>query len=89
MFRVEVVSREELEREEGKKVPRECCEACLKAREIVCVCRCGGRNHGAWLKKDVKRLDEFNGDDAAVEDAKIEALLREAREAPLQEWAKA
>jgi len=78
MFRVEVVSRQELEREEGEKVPRECCEACLKAREIVCVCQCGGRNHGAWLKKDVKRLDEFNGDDERTPGDEI-----------LEDWAKA
>jgi hypothetical protein len=42
------------------KVPHECCDACKEAREIKCVCACGGRNHGAALKKDVKPLDEFS-----------------------------
>jgi len=41
-------------------VSRECCEACLEAKEIKCVCACGGKNHGAALKKDVKSLDEFS-----------------------------
>jgi len=84
LFRLEVVSRQELERGDGEKVPRECCEACLMAHEIKCVCRCGGRNHGAWLRRNVKPLDDYNGDEAR-EDAKIEALLREARETALQE----
>jgi len=44
------------------KVPHECCVACKEAREIKCVCACGGKNHGAALKKDVKRLDEFQDD---------------------------
>jgi hypothetical protein len=42
------------------KVSHECCDACKEAREIKCVCTCGGKNHGAALKKDVKRLDDFN-----------------------------
>lgn len=40
-------------------VPRDCCVSCLEAREIKCICACGGKNHGAWLKKDVKPLDQF------------------------------
>ena len=44
------------------KNPHECCDACKEAREIKCVCACGGKNHGAALKKDVKPLDEFNAD---------------------------
>jgi hypothetical protein len=44
------------------KVPHECCDACKEAREIKCVCACGGKNHGASLKKDVKRLDDFDGE---------------------------
>jgi hypothetical protein len=43
------------------KVSHECCDACKEAKEIKCVCTCGGKNHGAALKKDVKPLDEFNG----------------------------
>jgi hypothetical protein len=46
------------------KVERECCDACREAREIECVCKCGGKNHGAALKKDVKRLDEFDSPNA-------------------------
>jgi len=42
------------------KTPHECCDACKEAREIKCVCTCGGKNHGAALKKDVKPLDEFS-----------------------------
>ena len=34
--------------------------SCLDAKEIKCICRCGGKNHGAALKKNVKSLDEFN-----------------------------
>jgi hypothetical protein len=43
----------------GPSVPRDCCVSCLEAHEIVCRCTCGGKNHGAWMKKDVKPLDEF------------------------------
>jgi len=45
----------------GTSVPRDCCVSCLEAREIKCVCACGGKNHGAALRKDVKPLDEFEG----------------------------
>lgn len=45
------------------KVPHDCCDACKEAREIKCVCACGGKNHGAALKRDVKRLDEFDGEE--------------------------
>jgi hypothetical protein len=37
----------------------ECNANCLEAKEIKCVCRCRGRNHGAAIKKETKRLDEF------------------------------
>jgi hypothetical protein len=50
------------------KVERECCDACREAREIKCVCACGGKNHGSALKKDVKRLDEFTENDTVVPD---------------------
>jgi hypothetical protein len=43
------------------KVPHECCDACREAKELKCVCACGGKNHGSALKKDLKRLDEFTG----------------------------
>ncbi len=37
----------------------ECNANCLEAKELKCVCRCGGENHGAALKKNVKSLDTF------------------------------
>jgi hypothetical protein len=40
--------------------PGDCNGNCLEAKELVCVCRCGGKNHGAALKKHVRPLDEFN-----------------------------
>jgi hypothetical protein len=47
------------------KVPHECCDACREAKELKCVCACGGKNHGIALKKDLKRLDEFNSPNRA------------------------
>jgi hypothetical protein len=55
MFQVDEIVSETV----GTSVPRDCCVTCLEAREIKCVCTCGGKNHGAWLRKDVKSLDEF------------------------------
>ena len=43
----------------------ECNANCLEAREIKCVCRCKGRNHGAHLKQHVRSLDEFEDPVAA------------------------
>jgi len=40
--------------------PGECNANCLEARELICVCRCGGKNHGAHLKAHVQPLDRFN-----------------------------
>jgi hypothetical protein len=37
----------------------ECSGNCLEAKELKCVCRCGGKNHGTQLKKNVKSLDTF------------------------------
>jgi len=37
----------------------ECNANCLEAKELKCVCRCQGKNHGANLRKDVKPLDTF------------------------------
>ena len=50
------------------KSPHECCDACKEAREIKCVCACRGKNHGAALKKDVKRLDDFEEDEESVDE---------------------
>jgi hypothetical protein len=40
----------------------QCDSACLQAKELKCVCRCGGRNHGAAVKQNVRSLDEFEED---------------------------
>jgi len=37
----------------------ECNGNCLEAKELKCVCRCQGKNHGANLRKNVKPLDTF------------------------------
>jgi hypothetical protein len=39
--------------------PGECNANCLLAKELKCICKCHGRNHGAALKKNVKSLDTF------------------------------
>jgi hypothetical protein len=61
--------------------PGECNSNCQLAKELVCVCRCGGKNHGAALKKSVKSLDEFNGketvDDPAAASFSPEEYLEE------------
>lgn len=54
---------------EHKHEPGECSENCQMAREVKCVCRCGGKNHGAALKRDIKKLDDFNGSDEETEQA--------------------
>lgn len=37
----------------------DCGANCQQAKELKCVCKCGGKNHGAALRQDVKSLDEF------------------------------
>ena len=41
--------------------PGECNLNCQLAKELICVCKCRGKNHGAALKKNVQPLDQFNG----------------------------
>jgi hypothetical protein len=43
------------------KNPHECCSACREAKELVCVCRCGGKNHAAALRKGMEPLDKVLG----------------------------
>jgi hypothetical protein len=43
------------------KNPHECCDACKEAKEVKCVCACGGKNHGAALKKNVAPLEKMLG----------------------------
>jgi len=40
--------------------PHVCNANCQQAKELKCVCQCGGRNHGARMKKEVRQLDEFS-----------------------------
>jgi hypothetical protein len=37
----------------------ECNANCLDAKELECVCKCGGKNHGAHLKACIKPLDTY------------------------------
>jgi hypothetical protein len=48
--------------------PGECNVNCQTARCPKCICRCGGRNHGARLRENVERLDEFNQPDVGNRD---------------------
>jgi hypothetical protein len=43
------------------KVSHECCDACKEAREIKCVCACGGKNHGAANRAGMEPLDKTLG----------------------------
>jgi hypothetical protein len=56
--------------------PGECNANCQTAKELVCVCRCGGKNHGNLLKKHVKPLDQF-GEEETPEDP-VEASFNPA-----------
>ena len=47
--------------------PHVCNANCQLAKELKCVCKCGGRNHGAALKKELRPLDEFG--DKTIESA--------------------
>lgn len=52
------------------KVPHECCDACKEARDIKCVCSCGGKNHGIANRQGMEALDKALG--VAKEAAKLE-----------------
>jgi hypothetical protein len=43
------------------KIPQECCDACKEAREIKCVCACGGKNHGVANRQGMEPLDKALG----------------------------
>lgn len=53
IFRVEATD----EKGQVETGPGECNANCLEAKEIKCVCRCQGKNHGARLKEHVAPLD--------------------------------
>lgn len=40
----------------------DCSANCQQAKELVCVCKCKGKNHGAALRDHVKPLDDFSED---------------------------
>jgi hypothetical protein len=42
-------------------IPHECCDACKEAREIKCVCGCGGKNHGVANRQGMEPLDKTLG----------------------------
>jgi hypothetical protein len=68
------------------KNPHECCDACREAREIKCVCTCGGKNHGAANRQDMQPLDKALGfeKDAAgpLEDLALDLELSGRLESP-------
>jgi len=46
----------------------ECNANCLEAKELVCVCKCGGLNHGRNLKLGMKPLTEFVEPEIGLDD---------------------
>ena len=44
-----------------EKVSHECCAACREARDITCVCTCGGKNHGVANRAGMEPLDKALG----------------------------
>jgi len=44
-----------------------CCETCWNAGEDLCVCKCGGTNHGKGLNHDHECLDDFEVEKVMVE----------------------
>lgn len=55
IFQVQEVNNYELKTE----TVGDCNENCLEAKELKCVCKCHGKNHGAALKACVKPLDTY------------------------------
>jgi len=43
------------------KIAHECCDACKEAREIKCVCACGGKNHRVANRTGMEPLDQALG----------------------------
>ncbi len=37
----------------------DCNQNCLEAKELKCVCKCHGKNHGARLKARIHSLEEY------------------------------
>jgi hypothetical protein len=83
----DVLSAEEFEEavEEMARVP--CDKKCLLALEDECRCRCGGLNHGLWIKGATNNtcLESFDGESAPVMSrdiarGKLELMLLARRE---------
>ena len=64
------------------KVSHECCDACKEAREIKCVCTCGGKNHGVANRAGMEPLDKTLELDLQLEGNKWESLIRRAASQP-------
>jgi hypothetical protein len=43
------------------KNPHECCDACKEAKEVKCVCPCGGKNHGVANRVGMEPLEKALG----------------------------
>lgn len=39
----------------------ECCAACREARDVKCVCACGGKNHGITNRQGMSPLEQSLG----------------------------
>jgi len=58
----------ETDPEEKAHKPLASCNAnCMEAKEIKCVCSCGGVNHGIALRRNVKPLEAFNESEGEAE----------------------
>jgi hypothetical protein len=55
MFTVQEVDNYQLKTE----TVGDCNANCLAAKELICVCKCHGKNHGAHLKAHVKPLETY------------------------------
>ena len=75
-----ILSEEELDAVESEvhgKAP--CTKQCWEAMEERCVCRCGGRNHGAAYR-NLTSLDEFGG----VEDERLPVVGHDIMRAEME-----
>jgi len=52
---------------------------CVMSKELKCVCRCGRKNHGAALQKNVKPLDQFSDNDMVEDPVAATFLKRRGR----------
>jgi hypothetical protein len=55
LFTVQAVDNYELKTE----TVGDCNANCLDAKELVCTCKCHGKNHGAHVKASIKPLETY------------------------------